>query len=794
LHTRGFMKRPLLYFALSMMAGILISAISRSYFAAGIAAAASVFMVLTAGKRKKELSLLFVGMALFLMIGSFEYLLVRDINTGRFEAFSGKDVQIEGMVDSEPDSKDSRIQYVITVESIRCGEIKKATGGKLLLTTIKSDPPVMYAYGRRLAITGKLNLPRGRTNPGGFDYRQYLAQGGIYATVFAQEADIHQLEGEGGNPLKKAGLLLRNRIVDTIHQCLPREQAGLLSGMLIGYRENLSKEIQEQFSDAGLTHIMAVSGANIAFIIMPFALLFKRLRIGPKIANPVMMGVLILFVFITGFSPSVLRAVIMAIIILLGGMLYREADVLTSLAAAVILLLLYNPGMLFDIGFQLSFAATLSLVLFYKTLRAGLDFPHMPRFAAEILAVTLAAQLGVLPITLYHFNKLSLLSLLANLLVIPVVQIITLLGFGMVLAGQFSLFLARIAGYANHSFLSFILWVSETSSNIPFAVIHVPTPSLVMVTAYYSVLFFLLYIKPRYKVVIAPKHYLAAILILTAMIILPWFVPKKMTVVFLDVGEGDAIFIRTGSGKTVLIDGGGYSSKTGGQDTMGDSVVIPFLYDWGVTRLDLAVSTHGHDDHMQGLVSVLKSFPVEKLIMPENPGREEYRSLLKLATARDVSVSRCRTGDRVVVDAKTQLLVLHPQKEYFANDSPLNNESLVLKLQHGKIRMLFTGDIETATEDLLLEKGLDLRAEVLKIAHHGSAGSSGVQFLDAVKPAAAVISVGKNNFGHPSAVVLDRLSLGKVPVYRTDRDGAIIVTTDGTSIRIEKTTGIKNQF
>jgi competence protein ComEC len=280
-------------------------------------------------------------------------------------------------------------------------------------------------------------------------------------------------------------LEIRSRIVGVLEKSLPKEQAALLNGMLIGYTKGMDEKMTGAFSDAGLTHVMAVSGMNVAFIVFPLIFLFKKMRIGQTPANFVIIGVLILFVFVTGFSPSVLRAVIMAVIMLTAQIIKRQTDVITSISFAAILLLLYNPYTLFDIGFQLSFTATLSLVLFYKYIKELLSFKHIPGFISDVLSATLAAQIGTIPITAFYFNKISIISLASNLIVVPLVEVITIIGTIMALAGQFSTEVSQVIGYVDCTFLTFILYVTKISSKVPFAVVRVVTPPLYAVFLYY---------------------------------------------------------------------------------------------------------------------------------------------------------------------------------------------------------------------------------------------------------------------------------------------------------------------
>lgn len=781
-------KRPIVSFCIMLIIGILTAFLSNS-----LVVSISLMVLIGAcfyGFIKIRGGEFFVpvGMLIFFLLGSLEFLYVDQLQLRVLDEFDGKEVTVKGHIVSEPEVKGERVTYIVRVNSMKQGYngtfVKSK--GKIMLSTLTSKEGSLFDYGRELVFEGVLQQPKGVRNPGGFDYRRYLAQKGVGASVFSLAYAIEPGEGKKGNMLVQTGLKIRQSIIAVIEKSLPRQQAGLLNGMLIGYREGLSDEVEEAFSNAGLTHIMAVSGANVAFLILPLAFLFKMLKIRKVVANGMTIAFLVLFVLVTGFEPSVLRAVVMASILLIAAILYREPDTYAAIALSCMILLVASPCMLFNIGFQLSYGATLAIVMLYKNIKKLITVSFLPGWITDILGATIAAQLGVLPITLVYFNKISLIALIPNLLAVPMLELITILGMLMALLGQFSLAISQLIGYINNIFLSAVLYITKLASSVPFATVKTVTPPIILSFAYYIVVWFLLWYKPLKKIVLKTRHTAIFLSFIALFILTGSLQPRQLEVVFLDVGQGDSAFIRTYTGKTVLIDGGG-STNPSRISRIGETTVLPFLLDSGVGQLDVMIATHSHSDHIQGLNDVLKQMKVKKLIIPSLKDENGFEGLLQTAGSKNVAVLRCSKGETIRLDERTSMQVLNPEFECSADEDSLNNTSLVLRLCYEETEILFTGDAEAEVEDELTSKAILLTADVIKIGHHGSSTSSGKAFLEKVSPQAAIISVGKNNFGHPSTAVLDLLEQSKIKYFRTDECGAVVLKSNGRRIKIKKT-------
>ena len=805
------MKRYLVLFSLGLAMGIICADITRSHvfiFIVLIILFIAVFIAIGIfAQRDRGILFLLLGIMIFFAIGAIEYLYKDNMLKKEFADFKDERVVIRGMVCSMPKYKDDRATYEIAVDEVLPGGALNS--GKLLLSVytykqsgqssqIQQQPSGISAsidYGCEIEAEGVIRIPAGKRNPGGMDYRKYLAASGISATMYVSENKIKIIGENKGNILLRAGSMIRNKIHRVINESLPEEQASLLNAMLTGCDENVEDDIKESFSDSGLIHIMAVSGMNICYIILPFTLLLKKLNVKKKIANPIIMLILLLYTMITGPQPSVLRAVIMAATALIAQMIWREADTLTNISLAFMLLLLWRPHMLFNIGFELSFGATYSIVLFNKNIKTFLESKRIPPYISGILSTTISAQAGILPLTVAYFNQISVISVLANLLVSPVIGIIIIAGMAMAALGQIAIVFARLIGHINLILISYLLFVSRSTASLPFAVFKASTPSILFIFLYYLLIFFLLWVKPKYKVKINRSFCAAAAAVFVLLAIAVSIIPGELEVVFLDVGEGDSAFVRTPAGKTILIDGGGKKDDSPDESgSIGNSVVIPFLLEYGVKKLDIIVATHGHNDHISGLIPVLNELEADTLIIPDcgtdgiygaSGETGEFDMLLEICSRKKINVVRTKENDRIKLGKDVLIEVLNPPVDAGNQELSLNNTSVVLKLIYKDAEILFTGDIEKEMEQRLAEVfPSGIKADVIKAAHHGSDTSSTGVFLEQVKPKVAVISAGGGSYGHPSKSVLERMDDMGIQVMRTDLSGAVLLSSDGRFIKI----------
>lgn len=699
----------------------------------------------------------------------------------------GQVALLRGVAISAPDQ---RQDYALV--KVQASEVVVATGavrvqGKVLLRVPTNYCPIRY--GDSLEVQGVLTLPPKSRNPGGFDYREYLRAQGIHALFKCRvPEDVRFLgSGHGSALLRKVVYPLRERIVRTVDRSLTGDQAAFLKALLVGERGEIRLELRQAFANTGVVHVLAVSGLHVGFVVLIVNAVARVLRVPVAIRPVAMCVVLVLFVLITEARPPVVRATIMAGVLLLSTSLRRGTNVYNSLGVAGLIVLLVNPFELFQAGCQLSFAAVASIVSLYARLQELWGAPllravernsFLATAVVPLLLVSMAAQLGTLPLTAYYFARVPLLSLVANLVVVPAVGLVVALGYTTVLLAPLCWPLAKLYAACNWLVLTALLRGVEWMGNLPWAYVGYHQPRLLHAVAYYAVLCLALARDARWRSRAVQLLVAVACCAVWADALRP---RGLLQVTILDVGQGDATCIRFPSGKTLLVDAGPADSTW----NAGRTVVEPFLRKQGVRRLDGLLITHPHSDHYGGAPHLLRSLRVRQLYAPaQSDTAALFRELRRLADSLHVPQQEIQAGDELSGWDPALVFVLHPSPRFVGGHSPppygVNNTSAVLLVAYGPTRILMMGDAEIPAEEALLRYGGLLRSQVLKVGHHGSNLSSGEQFLEAVRPEMAVVSVGAGNpHGLPSRSVLQRLQKAGARVMRTDQEGAIVLTSNG---------------
>jgi len=682
------------------------------------------------------------------------------------------------VLDKEYYPNQEKISFKVKASQIERGDCNIRTQGLILVNTYLGDCP--YEYGDVLRIKGRLEKPKGPKNFGEFDYELYLSREKIFTYLnIWQEKDIRKIGENDSNFLASFSLSARDKINEITKKTLPPPYNYLLVGMLLGEKGFIPPYLKELFAEAGIMHILAVSGLHVGIIAMALLALLSILRLPKKLKLLILVLILIMYASITGFRPSVLRATIMFILLIGGKLINRSRNLNISLFFAAFLILLSNPLILYDAGFLLSFIVTFSIINLSPILQ-GL-FSKIVVWIKNPLAVSTAAWIGIFPLSAYFFTKVSIISIVSNIFIIPLTGIAVILGFVTFFIGMASISLAGIVANINYLVLNLITLIAKSLSSFPFAFIHVAQPSIMVIILYYLMVFFIIEIF-RKKILSQKIKKNAALIVLSItllIIIVQVFYPAdNLKVNFINVGEGDCILIEAPNKINILIDGGGTPQS---DFDVGSKIVVPYLRRKGINEIDLLILTHPHLDHLEGLLPVLMEFKVDMVLDSGLPcDLSEYKEFISLIIKKGIPYHKAKAGDNFIFSNNLEIFLLNPLYDSdFYEESDFNNASIVVKLFYKNADFLFTGDIEEAAEKKLLVWQNILQSDILKVAHHGSTSSTNLQFLDKVNPSIAVITVGKNHFGHPSQKTIERLEDKNIQIYRTDEDGTIIIRTNG---------------
>ena len=761
-----------------------------------VAAFASGFLVL---RQSERTWIAFVG--LFFMLGIFRFAAAYELPAHDISYMAGQEGRITGTIAEPPRvTRDAdgvqHIRYTVAAQTVLQTHEERTAHGKLYVYTRTDgaeDTP-HGVIGDVITAEGKIRRPHGYQNPGQIDTVFLLRCDGITARLFARENDIKIVPNE--EPTRAQSFLhwaadVRAHYLNRMAEVMPRSDAAAIFAMLFGGYDGIRPELLEAFTVTGIVHILSVSGSHISLLAAVIAWLALFLHLPRWLSAVMVILAIIVYVILAGLVPPAVRSGIMGAVAFLGIVLGRERDAQYLLVLTGLLMLMIAPLLLFHISFQLSFLATAGLLFLAPVLRACMA--GLPRVLAASFSITMGAQLATLPILAWHFNQISLSSLLSNLLVVPIVDLIIVLGLG----GGILAFLVPVLGSVAFALDSLLLGITfemtRAIAALPFSQIWLPSMNVCAGLVYYLGLF----------IIIVPKTYritlfefirifwknIVIVFSVSMMALFVWHItrPAEINVHFIDVGQGDAALVVTPHGHAMLFDTGG--TRDAAFD-VGARVDLPYLHHYGVRSVDYIFLSHAHEDHAAGAGAILSRMPV-KHVYTADEGTAAYARSMRLGDDNPLlmKLSRAEEGQSITLDGVTVDVLYAPL--YSDVEHTTGNEvSNVYRVRYGNASFLFTGDLVKEHEEKMLARGTDLHVTVLKVPHHGSDTSSSEAFVRAVNPLFAVFCVGADNaFGHPRPVVLERYEDIGARILQTNKDGAIVFRTDGKHLSVSTYTG-----
>ena len=764
------MYRPFLIITTPLILGIILSynfSLNILFSLSILVLLLLVYLINITRDRSNSVIIFFLFFLLGTILGTYQ------LDNSILKTRIDKNLIFKGLVHNISFQDEDQGKYTIIVKELQEGNKKIELKEKTILKIIGKKE---LKLGDEIVFEGILKEPMENTNPNLYNYKLNLLSNKIHTTINIRENGILGINSKD-RPLK---YVLReaceDKVNSTFDSYLNEKSSSLMKSIVLGEYSYLEEDITK-YRDLGLAHILAVSGLHIGIIAGFIVFILSHLGVKRNITIIITLATIWFYGYLIGFPPSLLRANIMFSIICYAFLAKEPYDPINSLFLSMFVLLIINPLWIFNLGFQLSYIATLSITYFTPKLR---DFFYLYKGKVfSTLYGLLAVHIGLLPVQAYYFNRLSIISILSNLILAPLLGLGLILGAGMLVLSYILPFVNLFLGKILNLILSVQFLLVDLLYGTPFGLIKFHSPSIYEFILYYIFVLLIFAVIDLKKLDLpvskALMYFLVLLIILNSVSII---MDKSMEIHFIDVGQGDSILLRT-RGDNYLIDTGGNIFDS---FDIGKNISLPYLEKLGINRLKAIFITHFDDDHSKSLPLLLDNIKVENIIISyEDSGNKIYEDLKN----REVPVTMLKERDRVNLEPNIYMDVLSPNEDMRNRWTSGNNLSLVLLLNYYDKKVLFTGDMEKEVEWVIKDK-FKGPVDIIKVPHHGSNTSSTEELLDIIRPKIGIISVGRNNFfNHPREEIIDRYERLGTSIYRTDFHGMVKVRLNGDKIYIE---------
>lgn len=629
-----------------------------------------------------------------------------------------------------------------------------------------------------LSINGKLVKPHGNRNPGAFNYKKYLLRKGIKSVLLNGRIDSVISQPYS---LNKFYFSIRKNINQKINKTVDKPYNSLIMGFLLGEKGELDYELLERFRQLGIIHVLAVSGLHVGFIFMILNLISQLFRLNPFNKFILIAIGLLIYMGITGYPASVIRTGTLGILYSYAQYRQKIPDIWNILSWTAFLMLILNSNSLFNVGFQLSFGAVSGIIFVmnqFNELKENINLNYkstMVRFSMlffEGMVASSGALLGTFIPVAYHFHEMSLIGIFFNIIIIPLTFLMVIFGIITIIISFINISFASIYGECVYVIGLILNKISIFGDSLNIQMLSLGGLSTLLIFALFIGLLLLFYFKNS----IYWQSLIIYSLIFTNLLI--WrdnFNQDKITITFLDVGQGDACIIHSNNG-VILIDAG----YVGFGKDYGRTVILPHLKYLGIEEIDLAIFSHPHADHIGGFEYLANHIKIKEIWDTKNKFHTKlYKRILNKHIKNGSEILYPNPGEKYKI-GKIYLTALYPDSLNAMNAPNINEASIAIRMDHGENSILFLGDAEHEAEDIISQLLNAINCDIVKIAHHGSKTSSSIEIVNNSKASFGIISVGENNkFKHPSKDIVNRWLEHKVDIFRTDEHGAITIISDG---------------